>query len=275
MKKPDLPSRQRKIAQPRAKALPINMYEGKLESTNQLEDLLAFDRNVLNKDLMRFSADTIIGTDEVGRGCLAGPVVACAVVLPEILPDTALFHSLLKLNDSKSISAEVRAKLSAKLKQVCHYAIAQASVEEIDEINILHASLLAMKRAVRRLRVEGLSVILVDGNKQITGIKNIPQITVIDGDAKSASIAAASIIAKVHRDAFMCKLAKKYPAYRWESNKGYRSPDHYAALQSFGMTVWHRKSFNCGINRIDPNDSSAPNQQLTIRLGTSNGLTEE
>ena len=231
----------------------------------KLSELLTFDQTILDKGLVSIQANTVIGTDEVGRGCLAGPVVACAVVLPAIEFHSDIFNRLLRLNDSKSITHEIRTELSAELKKICHYAVAEASVEEIDELNILHASLLAMKRAVRKLRIEGPAVILVDGNKSITGIKNIPQITVVDGDTKSASIAAASVIAKVYRDNLMCKLAKKFPHYKWDSNKGYRSPDHYLALQQHGMTIWHRNSFNCGVNRLEDH-SNKENQQLALKL---------
>jgi ribonuclease HII len=235
-------------------------------SRERLQRLLAFDREVLIGGSLKKPAEFIIGTDEVGRGCLAGPVVACAVMLPCIHPESDLFADLVRLNDSKQVPPDVREKLAATLRGHCQFAIAEASVEEIDEINILHASLLAMKRAVRKLKVTGQAVILIDGNKTISSIKNIEQITVIDGDNKSASIAAASIIAKVHRDAFMRKLAKKFPVYKWDSNKGYRSPEHYAALNQFGMTDWHRKSFNCGVNREVEDDELEAEEQLKLDL---------
>ena len=211
-------------------------------TTEQLAQLLHFDRQALAGN-WKNKVEVVIGTDEVGRGCLAGPVMACAVVLPEIDPSSELGWQLARLNDSKQVNPNVRAELATILRGVCQFAIGEASVAEIDEINILHASLLAMKRAVRRLKLVAPAVILVDGNKKITSVRNIEQMTVIDGDTKSASIAAASIIAKVHRDAFMTKLARKFPHYAWESNKGYRSRDHWEALNKHGMCEWHRRTF--------------------------------
>lgn len=238
----------------------------KMISTERLEKLLGFDREVLIRDGRKKPTEVIIGTDEVGRGCLAGPVVACAVILPELEHGSELFRELARLNDSKTVPPAVREILAARLKEVCQYAIGEASVDEIDDINILHASLLAMKRAVRRLKVTDQVVILIDGNKRIESIKNIEQITVIDGDNKSASIAAASIIAKVHRDTFMRKLAKQFPEYCWDSNKGYQSKDHYAALYQHGMTVWHRKSFNCGVNMLAEDEDTEEDLQLKFNL---------
>jgi ribonuclease HII len=211
-------------------------------TSDHLERLLAFDREHLCAPRPQ-PAQVVIGTDEVGRGCLAGPVMAAAVILPTIDPLSELGMKLYRLNDSKQVNPLVRAELAEILRGMCQFAIAEASVEEIDEINILQASLLAMKRAIRKLKVSAPAVILVDGNKAIGKIKNIEQVTVIDGDTKSASIAAASIIAKVHRDAFMTKLASKFPHYRWESNKGYRSKDHWAAITEHGMCDWHRRTF--------------------------------
>jgi ribonuclease HII len=208
---------------------------------DQLEKLLLFDKDALRAP-RKNPVELVVGTDEVGRGCLAGPVVACAVILPEIDPRSDLGWQLARLNDSKQVHPLVRAELSEVLRGICRFGIGEASVEEIDEINILQASLLAMRRAIRRLNVEAPAVVLVDGNKKIHSRK-FEQMTVIDGDTKSASIAAASIIAKVHRDTFMAKLAKKFPHYRWDSNKGYRSRDHWDALNEHGMCKWHRRTF--------------------------------
>lgn len=212
------------------------------ERLEHLRSMLEFDRMILSEQP---ESTIIIGTDEVGRGCLAGPVVACAVVLPPIERESQLEQDLSRLNDSKLVPPEVRGVLAERLRGICQFAVAEASVEEIDEINILQASLLAMRRAVRRLKLEAPPVILIDGNKKIPSLRS-KQITVIGGDSKSASIAAASIIAKVHRDAFMSKLHKQFPQYVWNSNKGYRSRAHYEALNTYGMTKWHRQSFNCG-----------------------------
>lgn len=212
-----------------------------VERIEHLRGLLDFDRMVLSEHPQ---SSIIIGTDEVGRGCLAGPVVAAAVILPRIERGSQLEEDIARLNDSKLVPPDVRAQLAERLRGVCRYAVAETSVEEIDEINILQASLLAMRRAVRKLKAEAPPVILIDGNKKIPSMR-ATQVTVIAGDSKSASIAAASIIAKVHRDTFMIKLSKKFPEYVWHSNKGYRSPDHYAALDEHGLTRWHRRSFNC------------------------------
>jgi ribonuclease HII len=211
-------------------------------TSDQLERLLAFDREHQSAPRPQ-PTQVVIGTDEVGRGCLAGPVMAAAVILPEIDPSSELGIKLYRLNDSKKVTPLLRAELAETLRGICKFAVAEASVEEIDEINILQASLLAMKRAIRKLNVSAPAVILVDGNKTIGKIKNIEQVAVIDGDAKSASIAAASIIAKVHRDTFMTKLARKFPHYRWESNKGYSSADHWTAITQHGICHWHRRTF--------------------------------
>jgi ribonuclease HII len=184
----------------------------------------------------------IVGVDEVGRGCLAGPVVAAAVHLPAFTRRSERAKALRKLNDSKLLSAQERAELAAALRAFAIYAVAEASVEEIDRINILHASLLAMKRARQSLSLVSKVVLLIDGNKEIPDLAD-RQMTVVKGDAKSASIAAASIIAKVHRDELMCRLAGSYPQYAWHENKGYGSPAHRQAIQLHGPSPWHRRSF--------------------------------
>lgn len=176
----------------------------------------------------------VAGVDEVGRGPLAGPVTACAVVLdPARIPPG--------LNDSKRLSAKRRVILAAELMQVADVSVAHASVEEIDQINILRASHLAMERAVA-----GLSVapdhLLIDGNMIPRGI-TLPADAIIKGDAKSLSIAAASIVAKVTRDAIMWDLAQHHPGYGWETNAGYPSKSHKEALIILGVTPHHRRSF--------------------------------
>lgn len=210
-------------------------------TTERLVTFLEFDRQLLATP-RKVAVQTLAGTDEVGRGCLAGPVVAAAVILPPIDTTSELAWNLARLNDSKQVSPQHRSELAAILRDVCQFGIGEASVEEIDEINIHYASLLAMRRAVRRLKASTPCVLAVDGNKRISSLR-MEQITIVDGDTKSASIAAASIIAKVHRDAFMTQLARKFPGYNWESNKGYRSRDHWKAIDELGMTRWHRKSF--------------------------------
>jgi ribonuclease HII len=225
------------------------------ERLEHLRGLIEFDRLMLHE---HSEAEFIIGTDEVGRGCLAGPVVAAAVILPPIVRGSVLEEELCRLNDSKLVPPDLRADLADRLKEICQWAVAEASVEEIDEINILQASLLAMRRAVKKLKAKAPHVILIDGNKKIPSIRT-KQVTVIGGDGKSASIAAASVIAKVHRDTFMIKLAKKFPEYLWNSNKGYRSNAHYQALEQVGITKWHRRSFNLLGNResAEPDDGES------------------
>ncbi len=179
----------------------------------------------------------ICGVDEVGRGPLAGPVVAAALILPRegLPPDIET-----QIRDSKQISEKKREKLFPVLTELCDYAIAEASVEEIDRINILHASLLAMTRAVESLSAKP-DVALIDGNKA----PKLPfqTVTIVKGDSKSLSIAAASIIAKVTRDRLMKKLALEHPGYGWDKNAGYGTAAHLHALHELGATCWHRVSF--------------------------------
>ncbi len=175
------------------------------------------------------------GLDEVGRGCLAGPVVAAAVILP-----FDFTHSL--LTDSKQLSAKNRQDIAAEIQEkAIAWAIAEASVDEIDQFNILKASMLAMHRALEKLSVQP-ELLLVDGNR-FTPYEWLPHQCIIKGDTLYYSIAAASVIAKVERDKLMQNLSTKYPQYGWESNKGYPTPLHKKALQQYGTTEWHRKSF--------------------------------
>jgi ribonuclease HII len=191
---------------------------------------------------IRAGQPVLIGLDEVGRGSLAGPVVAAAVVLPYIAPRSKEAKALAKINDSKLVPKEERERLAEIITSIAQVAIAEASVEEIDTINILQASLLAMKRARQKLNLPGKSVLAIDGNKHIANITDI-QIAVVKGDLLSASIAAASIVAKVYRDKLMADLSKDYPHYQWQSNKGYGSAEHRQAINDHGQCVWHRKSF--------------------------------
>lgn len=179
----------------------------------------------------------IAGTDEAGRGPLAGPVVAAAVIIPEAFPE-----KLAKaINDSKQISEKKREQLFPHIIECCIHGIAECSAQEIDKINILQASLLAMKRAVLQLSTQP-AFVLVDGNKSpnIPNMKNIP---IVKGDSKSLSIAAASILAKVTRDRLMQKLHADFPYYGWDHNAGYPTAEHLAALQTHGITPHHRQSF--------------------------------
>jgi ribonuclease HII len=223
------------------KPAPAKRKQRTEDSTPKLEQLLSFDAHL--RRTYRFR--TMIGLDEVGRGCLAGPVVACAVVLPNI--GKRLSKALELLNDSKQVSPDNRAKLAVHLRKCTKYGIGSASVEEIDKINIYYASLLAMRRAVEALVLEHLledeaPVLVLDGKAKIPDII-YKQLPVIGGDAQSASVAAASIIAKVHRDTFMVNLSKEMPHYNWHSNKGYRCATHVEAIGSHGITIWHRRTF--------------------------------
>ena len=175
----------------------------------------------------------IIGVDEVGRGPLAGPVISAAIILnKEKIPEG--------INDSKKLSKKKREVINEELISQHSFAIGIASVEEIDKINILQASLLAMKRAVLNLNIKP-QTILVDGNK-LPDLK-YNMYPIIKGDSKSISIAAASIIAKVYRDKLMQDLSLQYPGYYWEKNSGYGTKQHLLALNNLGVTPIHRKSF--------------------------------
>ncbi|EMR03408.1 ribonuclease HII [Cesiribacter andamanensis] len=175
------------------------------------------------------------GCDEAGRGCLAGPVVAAAVMLP------ADFHHPL-LNDSKQLSPADRQQLAPLIReQALAWAVASCSPAEIDQINILQASLLAMHRAVDQLPLRP-ELLLIDGNR-FKPYPFVQHICVVKGDSIYASIAAASVLAKTHRDTLMEELALQHPHYGWERNMGYPTPEHKEALLQWGPTPWHRTSF--------------------------------
>lgn len=175
------------------------------------------------------------GCDEVGRGCLAGPVVAAAVILPADYANPWI-------NDSKKLGKRQREDLIGEIKEKSlAWKIAEASVAEIDKINILNASFLAMTRAVQGLKLLP-EHLLIDGNRWKSKL-TIPHTCVIKGDGKYANIAAASILAKVHRDKFMEKLAEEFPHYAWERNAGYPTKAHRYGIEEFGDCIWHRKSF--------------------------------
>ena len=174
------------------------------------------------------------GVDEVGRGCLAGPVFAAAVILNNTIRTK-------DIKDSKKIPFKKRILLSEYIKKNSIYAIGSASVKEINKINILNASLLSMKRALYKLKVKP-SVAYIDGIFVPKNIK-IKCKTFIKGDEKITSIAAASIVAKVARDLFMIKLSKKYPKYCWDKNFGYGTKNHLMGLKKYGITKLHRKKF--------------------------------
>lgn len=181
----------------------------------------------------------IAGVDEVGRGCLFGAVVAATVV---ITPDQEQALWELGVKDSKKLSAKKREFLVPHIKNiVTDWAIAAASVTEIDQINILQATFLAMYRSIQALKIQPDHV-LVDGNKTIPQLK-LFQEALVKGDSKSGAIAAASILAKVHRDHEVIQLAKKYPQYDLANNKGYGTKKHRAAILQYGLTPDHRQSF--------------------------------
>lgn len=177
----------------------------------------------------------ICGVDEAGRGPLAGPVYAAAVILS---PDTVIEG----LNDSKKLTEKKREALFPVIQEkALAYGIGFATEQEIDEINILNATFLAMRRAVEQLQITP-QLLLIDGNqKPETGI--CEEVTVVKGDAKSMSIAAASVLAKVSRDRFMLELAKEYPQYAFEQHKGYGTKLHYERIAQYGIAPIHRKSF--------------------------------
>ena len=175
----------------------------------------------------------IAGVDEVGRGCLAGPVVSAAVILKKNI-------NLNLLKDSKKITFKKRVEIAKHIKLNSTYAIGLASVEEILNINILQASLLSMKRAINLLSIKP-ELVLIDGNFAPKGLKNFK--TIINGDEKIKSISAASIIAKVYRDQLMIKLSEKFSNYAWERNFGYGTKAHIEGLKKFGITSHHRKGF--------------------------------
>ena len=188
----------------------------------------------------------IAGVDEVGRGSLIGPVYAAAVILNNSINKK-------KLKDSKKISKTNREVLEKYIKKNSYWAIGSASKMEIEKLNILNASLLAMKRAVKKLKKKP-TLILIDGNK-IPEIKDYKLKSIIKGDQKISEISAASIIAKVSRDRFVTNLSKNYKKYNWAKNAGYGTKDHMAAIKKYGITKFHRKTFKPIHNILSLNKS--------------------
>lgn len=182
-----------------------------------------------------FEGKRVAGVDEVGRGPLAGPVVAAAVIVPE----TARAALLAVAGDSKVLSPKKRLLVAEMIHAQCQVGIAEASVQEIDRMNILQATHLAMRRALALVEPEA---VVVDGNMMIRDC-SLPQKAIVGGDRVELAVACASIVAKVYRDALMAKLAEEYPAYGWERNAGYGAAVHLAALGTHGVTVHHRTSF--------------------------------
>ncbi|GGK65321.1 ribonuclease HII [Rufibacter glacialis] len=176
-----------------------------------------------------------VGLDEAGRGCLAGPVVAGAVVLPQ-----DYFHPL--LTDSKLLTAKQREQLREEIcREALFWAVAEVSPQEIDEINILNASFLAMHRATDGLAISP-EYLLVDGNR-FTPYKEVPHACMVKGDSRFYNIAAASVLAKTHRDQLMHDLASHFPAYKWEQNAGYPTKAHRTAIREYGVSPHHRLTF--------------------------------
>ena len=175
------------------------------------------------------------GTDEAGRGCLAGPVTAAAVILPEDFKNDIL-------NDSKQLTEKKRFKLQPIIeKEAIAFGVAHIYPEKIDKINILNASILGMHTSIDHMNAQ-VEFISVDGNK-FKPYKDVPFETIIKGDGKFLNIAAASVLAKTYRDAYMEKIHEEFPMYNWKQNKGYPTKEHRAAIKEFGITKYHRKSF--------------------------------
>ena len=177
----------------------------------------------------------IAGVDEVGRGSLIGPVYAAAVILKKNINKK-------EIKDSKKLNKIDREKLSKYIKKNSTWAIGSASVKEIEKLNILNASLLAMKRAIKKLKVKP-NLVLIDGNKS-PELRNYLVKTIIKGDQKIKQISAASIIAKVSRDKLMIKMSESFKEYKWDLNAGYGTRDHINAIRKYGVTRFHRKTFN-------------------------------
>ena len=189
-----------------------------------------------NRMLIPYSTSLITaGTDEAGRGCLAGPVTAAAVILSKDFKSEIL-------NDSKLLSLSNRNNLKDLIEEkAISFGVAHVLMEEIDKINILNASILAMHQAIEKLSGSP-EMIIVDGNRFKT-FQNIPHECIIKGDGKYLSIAAASVLAKTYRDSFMETIHEEFPMYNWKKNKGYPTKEHRAAIEKYGITKYHRKSF--------------------------------
>ncbi|CAN5365006.1 ribonuclease HII [soil metagenome] len=183
------------------------------------------------------------GTDEAGRGCLAGPVTAAAVILP-----TRFRHKF--LNDSKKVTRKKRSLLKEIIeKKSLGFAVAFIDNDTIDQINILNASILGMHHSIQALTIKPQHI-LVDGNR-FKAFEDIPHLCVINGDGKFLNIAAASILAKTYRDAYMEKIHYEYPMYNWIQNKGYPTREHREAIEKYGITKYHRKSFRLFAQQLE------------------------
>jgi len=203
-------------------------------------------KQTINKLLPYFNKNLIeAGCDEAGRGCLAGPVFAAAVILPKDV-------NIIGLDDSKKLTEKQRIEIrEIIIKNAICYNVQQVSNNEIDKINILWSSVLAMHKALSNLPTQP-EFIIVDGNK-FKPYNNIPHKCIVKGDGKYQSIAAASVLAKTFRDEYMCKLHNEYPKYDWINNKGYPTEKHIDAINKFGLTPLHRKTFHLKSNQLSLN----------------------
>ena len=184
---------------------------------------------------LKLTNKTEVGCDEAGRGCLAGPVIAAAVILPENFKN-------IFLNDSKKLNVSTRERLEKIIKkEAVSFGVGLVSPQEIDELNILNASILAMHRAIDKINCK-YELLLIDGNR-FNSYKDIKHECIVKGDTKFLSIAAASVLAKTERDRIMKSLSIKFPEYKWEKNKGYPTKKHREAILKFGANIHHRKSF--------------------------------
>jgi ribonuclease HII len=213
--------------------------------------IFAADFNATSVSLLPYFDEERIeaGCDEAGRGCLAGPVFAAAVILPKDFQHPVL-------NDSKQLTHKQREELRPLIEeQALAWAVAKVDHLEIDRINILNASFLAMHKALNRLSIKPKHLI-IDGNR-FKKYKKIPHRCIIEGDGKYFSIAAASVLAKTYRDDFMQKLHKKFPLYHWDTNKGYGTPEHREAIELHGINEFHRKTFRLyyGTEEVEPEDA--------------------
>jgi len=219
----------------------------------QLE-LLLTDAQLAGADagLLAVASNEVAGVDEVGRGALFGPVVAAAVILPEA---SLSVLAQAGVTDSKLLTPQARQALAQRIRVMAvACCIGVASVREIDRLNILQASLLAMRRAIARLQPQP-KLCLIDGNQRVPGLQ-IPQQTIVQGDQRSLQIAAASIVAKVWRDQLITRLDQRYPHYDLANNKGYGTVAHRRGLEEFGPSLQHRRSFSpCQKNRLSKPDN--------------------